>query len=76
MDGRIADHYNNKSSDSVKVDGAIFPSKYANSNIFEQFAENFTTYMLAPETLKKLSPKTYDWIDSHMRNALEFEYDS
>jgi SPP1 gp7 family putative phage head morphogenesis protein len=76
MSGRVTDSFSNRAADSVSVDGAIFPSKYATVNNFEQFAENFTTYMLAPDTLKRLSPKTYDWIDSHMRNALEFKYDS
>ena len=74
MRGEVVDHLSNKRTDSVS-DGAIFPSTYANYNAFEQFAENFTTYMLAPDTLKRLSPKTYDWIDSHMRKALEFRYD-
>lgn len=74
MSGQVADHYNNKVADNVR-DGAIFPSKYAGVNNFEQFAENFTTYMLAPDTLKRLSPKTYEWIDNHMLNALNWKYD-
>ena len=75
MNGSVTDRMTNKSADSVTGDGAIFPSKYATVNNFEQFAENFTTYMLAPDTLKRLSPKTYNWIDDHMRKALEFKYD-
>lgn len=76
MRGEVTDHYNNKVADSVTRDGAIFPSSYAGYNNFEQFAENFTTYILAPDTLKRLSPKTYEWIDNHMLNALNWKYDS
>ena len=75
MRGEVVDHLANKRADIASETGAIFPSTYAKYNNFEQFAENFTTYMLAPDTLKRLSPKTYDWIDSHMRKALEFKYD-
>ena len=75
MRGEVVDHLSNKRADIASETGAIFPSTYAKYNNFEQFAENFTTYMLAPDTLKRLSPKTYDWVDSHMRKALEFKYD-
>ena len=47
------------------------PSKYGDSNIWEQFAETFVHYVFNPEALKQADPKAFEWISNHMKRSLE-----
>ncbi len=46
-------------------------SKYGATNKFEQFAETFVQYVLAPDELKKASPVAYQWVDEALTKALK-----
>jgi hypothetical protein len=50
------------------------PSRYANTNAAELFAESFVAYVVAPDTLKQEIPELHQWVRLNMikaRNAAQ-----
>jgi hypothetical protein len=51
------------------------PSKYARANPYEDFAETFAVYRVAPDRLEKISPKRYAFMKAHVFDRVEYVRD-
>jgi hypothetical protein len=45
-------------------------TRYGDANNNEKFAEAFSAYILAPETMKITHPQAYEWVGNAMRDAM------
>lgn len=54
------------------LDTSVFFSTYAQESMQEDFAESVIGYRYEPETLKKASPKKYEFIRKNLFNGVEY----
>lgn len=61
-----------QSHDTFAREGLGFVSDYARTNKFEDFAETYKAYILAPEFLKLLSPDKYEFMRQEIFKGQEY----
>lgn len=52
--------------------GFGFVSNYAHTNLFEDFAESYSTYITNPDLLKFFSPEKYEFMKENLFNGVEY----